>query len=438
MLFAFEKLELGIEDNFIDCPDVNTSGIRRFGPCPFTSRLIRNARCKDTYENLDISSYAAPRVTPDISKYIISAGVNHSPDDWCGIPVGTNRKNVFDCLSEKYLADLKSGNAILLLDQSHEGYQTTWLWKWFHESLKERGISPESVIYVTGNLLAEKQYDLWCIENSMDKVMLVLPYTHFEHMIYETGINRVRFDGLQPLPTVNDHIQYKQSASDIKDYNFLQKRLRSHRAWGYKAFHDADLLPHGLLSMNNFDYMKTHMEGRHITEHDTEIINKTLPADVYGVSNTLHPDIYYINRFNEDVMLDSWISVVSEASFSDIDNTCFLSEKSFKPIACHHPFMVFGNKHSLQFLKDLGYKTFHPFIDETYDELTTWDRLNAITASLKKFHEVTDKLEWYKSISPILRHNYEVLYENSVKKLPDVVVKFDKYCRNYFNVRPSV
>lgn len=434
MLFVFEENER----NLIDCEDVNDSGIRRFTECPVASRLIRNSECGDLYENLDISNYRKMMIEPGIKNYIISSGVNHSPGDWCGFPAG-NRKNLFDCLNQIYLDDLRSGNAMLLLDQSHEGYQTPWLWKWFHESCSERQIPISAVVYVTGNLLAEKQYDLWCDQYNVKEKMCVLPHVHFEHMIHETGVNRVRFDRGPNLPSFDDHVRYKtENFSKILDYNFLQKRLRNHRTWGYKAIFDSGLLDNGLLSMNQFDYMQTHLEGKFITEEETNIINKTLPSYVYGISNTLKGDHYYINRFNDDVMLDTWISVVSEASFSDTENTCFLSEKSFKPIACHHPFIIFGNKNSLEYLKDMGYRTFHPYIDESYDKLSTWDRLDGITNALKKFNAVEDKMEWYKSIEEILLHNNEVLVKNSRQNLPTSIVKLDQYYRKYFNVCEAI
>ena len=37
--------------------------------------------------------------------------------------------------------------------------------------------------------------------------------------------------------------------------------------------------------------------------------------------------------FNEEIMLDPWLTVVSEASFGDSEGECFLSEKTCKPIA---------------------------------------------------------------------------------------------------------
>lgn len=44
-----------------------------------------------------------------------------------------------------------------------------------------------------------------------------------------------------------------------------------------------------------------------------------------------------------------------------------LSEKTFKPILNKHPFIIIGLKHSIKLLQERGFKTFHPLIDESYD-----------------------------------------------------------------------
>jgi hypothetical protein len=79
----------------------------------------------------------------------------------------------------------------------------------------------------------------------------------------------------------------------------------------------------------------------------------------------------------------------------DSELTIFLSEKAFKPIACSHPFIFMGNKGSLAKLREIGYKTFDGFIDETYDTLPTWERMQAVTDSIKQIHRIENKIEWY-------------------------------------------
>jgi hypothetical protein len=427
--FAFEAQHR--ELNFISCTDEN-----RFIPCPFTTRVLRHASLRQYFTNIDISNYKKCNFEDAQGKYVIGVGVAQSPEEWCGAPYLSQRQIKRECLfsflNERYLEDMKTGKAILVIDQSHEGYQSEWLWDWFHQAMSKFSLPSGSVIYVTGNLLANNQYQTWCKTLGVVSKVKVIPHTHFEHMIFETGFNRRRFEN-NPLPTLEDQLKYKtDNLGKIKDYNFLQKRLRSHRMWGFKQFHDSGVLGFGLINMNPFNHINTWMEGTCISESHVEVLNRHLPMFV-NEPNNVKDDGYYITRFTDDIMLDSWISVVSEASFADGDNTCFISEKTFKPIMCYHPFMIWGNKNSLHYIREMGYKTFHPFIDETYDTLNTWERMVAITDSLHKFHKVEDKLEWYKSVSDILEHNREVLRKNSRDILPEAYLTFEKHVGDYFN-----
>jgi hypothetical protein len=65
---------------------------------------------------------------------------------------------------------------------------------------------------------------------------------------------------------------------------------------------------------------------------------------VYETPNNVLDDNIYINRFPEQVVKDTFFTVVSEAHCGDSDETMFLSEKTFKVIACNHPFIIMGNK----------------------------------------------------------------------------------------------
>jgi hypothetical protein len=90
----------------------------------------------------------------------------------------------------------------------------------------------------------------------------------------------------------------------------------------------------------------------------------------------------------------------------------FFTEKTFKPIATKQPFMLFGAKHSLKFLKDIGFKTFAPWIDENYDGLDQPDRFNAILSEIDRIAAMSiSQLKELKSqIKSVVDHNYNHFY----------------------------
>jgi hypothetical protein len=69
-------------------------------------------------------------------------------------------------------------------------------------------------------------------------------------------------------------------------------------------------------------------------------------------------------------------------------------------------------------LRDWGFKTFEPYIDESYDDcLNITDRLRAVEKEILKLCMMSPQEihEWYWSMEDILIHNYNHFYENFIK-----------------------
>lgn len=430
MKIVYENIDAHSLFNLTNCTDLNNSGIGRVTVSPVISTLIRIARVTPVLKSvLNIELVQSSNLDFG-EKYIIPIGVAHSPHDWCGPDKYKNgydeknpdRKSLFEFLPEQYLRDLRKGKAFFLIDQTHEGYQTDWLWQWFHNNCDDYGIHPGQIIYITGNIDSQKQYKEWADRFELVPRMLVIPLPHFEFLIYE--ISRHYISGPLPpgvserrrLPDFSYHLEYKQSnLNNIAMFNVLQKRARAYRLWFFKYLFENNLIDGNIISMNKFDLHQAYFEDRFMTQEDCDKLNAVLPMlpkenpANYQESNFVSLDGGdYISSLNDLTMLDSWCTVVSEASYGDREGACFLSEKTFKPIVCQHPFIIFGSKGSLSNLRDLGYKTFHPYIDESYDELPTWERMDAIIKEMARLNSMSNeqRVEWYKNLEPIISHNY--------------------------------
>ena len=425
MIFLFQnKKEL---TNFSNCDDVNSSGINRFTASPLVSTLRYSFSKSATFDSFNNRT--------KYKSYIVPSGVTHSPWDWAGHAeleknyMTSNRNSVFFYIDQELLTDLQSKKAYLLLDQSHEGYHEEWLFYWFHYCCTVYKIPVSQIIYVTGNLSVETQYADWCKRNNTSERMCVIPHIQFERFTYDSVTQQLKI-----LPTVSEHIRYKTAnESNLLTYNCFQKRARPHRIWLFHALWKNNLLSDGINSMNSFFKNNSYYEEKLITDEDYEQMVKLLPMfprsnmddtlkqDFKGTSaDSFVRDLYHIETRN------SWVSIVSEASFAE--RTCFISEKTFKPIAARHPFILYGNKHSLRYIRELGYKTFDGVIDESYDELDSWERLDAIIKQIQiiKNMSYSKKIEWFESMRAILDYNFEVLKNNSIKQ-PSSVSKVREY-----------
>lgn len=105
---------------------------------------------------------------------------------------------------------------------------------------------------------------------------------------------------------------------------------------------------------------------------------------------------------------ETFISLISETEVRK--DILFLSEKMYKPIYAQQPFIVYGNPHSLKHLKELGFKTFDKWINESYDNEENFEkRLAMILKELrviasKSLEELTTMRNEMKEV---LIHNYK-------------------------------
>jgi hypothetical protein len=70
---------------------------------------------------------------------------------------------------------------------------------------------------------------------------------------------------------------------------------------------------------------------------------------------------------NHRCYTDTWFSLVTETIF-DYPHT-FRTEKIWKPVLMAHPFVVAANSGYLRDLRNAGFRTFQPLIDERYDQI---------------------------------------------------------------------
>jgi hypothetical protein len=119
---------------------------------------------------------------------------------------------------------------------------------------------------------------------------------------------------------------------------------------------------------------------------------------------------------------DSFLSIISETFFYNglFDNMnpknkpTFITEKTEKCFTAGQPFVVFATSGFLKKLKELGFKTFDKWWDESYDdEENETKRLNKIFNIILDIHtwpiEKCEKV--FKEMIPILRYNQKLNYD---------------------------
>jgi hypothetical protein len=185
------------------------------------------------------------------------------------------------------------------------------------------------------------------------------------------------------------------------------------------------LMPMGLRKESH-DLLFDHV-GEYLNEFVysyIERLGKYLPNDAQtNFSGTLMQNQRY---FNPEWYDQTYFSLVSETSIND-KQILHVTEKSFKPIAFYHPFMIFGQPGLLNYLRNQGFETYDNLFDESYD--TCHDKLirvKKIVDNIKLFKYIEyDKLTIEKTL-----HNHHLFFDIQLikvrvkKEIVDPIIDF--------------
>jgi hypothetical protein len=277
-------------------------------------------------------------------------------------------------LSNELIKSIKNKKCRIVFVYVLEGYFNNI--EWINNLCQKYEFSKDDIILITSNL----------IDFNNCKFTLI-PYNYFGNHIQFLAISKLDKIGLK---------YYK------KNYN---KFLNNYNKLHFLCFNGIPRLNRILIfeELNQNEKLK----GKSITtlrgiekNHYYDIPNWELRKLSAGAS------------LNIQAHLDCFVNIVNETLF-ELDSI-FISEKTYKPIYMCQPFIIFGNPHTLKKLKELGYKTFDKWWDESYDsEIDVNKRFIKMVNILEQISEWDmDKcFEIKKEMQDILIHNYKNMFK---------------------------
>jgi hypothetical protein len=138
------------------------------------------------------------------------------------------------------------------------------------------------------------------------------------------------------------------------------------------------------------------------------------------------------------------ISVVLETVAAD--TKIHLTEKILRPIACGHPFLLIAGPGSLEFLRSYGFKTFSPWINESYDlENDVLKRMELVADEMKKIKNLPLNKQTYlmSELKKIANYNKNYFFSNKffntvqlelVANLNSAILKVKKTQGNFYKL----
>lgn len=271
-------------------------------------------------------------------------------------------------------------NFYILFDDCLEGY-TVRLFDSLQNFIITHNLQ-DKFIFLSGNRDVEEEYTQWIKKNSVDKVFKVCYNSNWYYRVKQN---------------VEDYNLALRPLNKQKWFMCLNNRLHTHRAITVTYMDYLNMLEHGKVSCLDKDYNNCMLafaeeltENMHeILEYQATITEKKLPINIDT------EDFLFGSRpydFNSEIYDDTLINLVTETYYHEVFNDyshMFFSEKIWKPIVMKQMFILIGPRYGLQYLKELGFKTFDKFVDESYDRLDSGKRvfaaIDALNSTMKKY-----------------------------------------------------
>ena len=319
-------------------------------------------------------------------------------------------------ISKRALTEIKNRNGIILIDYSMEPFISYGYHQMLHQCLKDSEIDKNSIYIMVNSFNAKELYEGWFPINERRYNVLNVPFC-LEHSsyYYMDILNR----GEDKVLTLSKFLETKNT---IRDNHFLMKikAPKEHRLKILISLIDDNLINLGDWSFSGGNFSKTNNFKHAIRnmnlknkEHVIDIIDKG-PYNLQSEQNLSFNDVNAWTDKEYAAHINSYFDICFESFFYNESETLSLTEKIFKPIINFQPFIFVATKGSLNLLRDLGFKTFEGFIDESYDNIENNDkRLFAAYEQIKKLCSMSKEEihNWYWSMEEILIHNHNHLLQ---------------------------
>jgi hypothetical protein len=325
---------------------------------------------------------------------------------------------VFKNIPEATLELLRNNKLKLLMYFPTEGFKLSLYDNWFikmHDIFVEYGLANTDKYFIYNNLTIEEQYQTLIDNNQLPCTFTkVFGYPFFQLEHYESL-----------LETNSPQVDTTRMLSKDKDFYCQNAKMRAHRLLLISELDRLQLLENSFTSLlgQHPSYQCEETTIEHVTNvlkglfNSNNDIPQSTKDHLLNFSSKWKPMILDepSNKNLETSVLTeyyerSYFSLVTETG---MDHHLRITEKTFKPIANYHPFILVGCHGSLSYLKSLGYETFPEFFDESYDnETDVPKRLMMVTAEVEKFCRLSTEEKEKKLTSVIdkLHHNHNMFF----------------------------
>jgi hypothetical protein len=341
------------------------------------------------------------------------------------------KKSFFHFIPKRTLDIIRNDKSTyLFINYSNEGGLDFNWFRIIHRDAKLFNVPLNKIIYCVSDYFIDMNYNIWKHRDKISDESINLLYLNWSlnskaRELFEIYNGRdTNFNGYANQCSIVSSLDIDQSIIRNKKFLMLNRRLRPHRMYTICMFHSLNMMNDVLVSYDINTMLTTQMDHHSVNSNieDDQITERIITSFNYLKENDPkhvidYDDLENVWGFNferKEPYLDSYIHIISETNFFEIGG--YFSEKTWKPIGHLQPFIFMGPAYGLAELKKLGFKTFAPFIDESYDlELDPTIRYKKILIELERLSKLSlqEIHDWYHSIfDNVILYNQSKLFDN--------------------------
>jgi hypothetical protein len=342
-------------------------------------------------------------------RYIYPIKISPHINDFLGLAHAGRKiidEHFWKNISEEVLHDVRAGTAVIFLDWAQENHLTPTQLQQLNNSVAAGDLPKEGVVFAHNGFNLEEEYDRIIPKEQQRLTIKNWPFLMYHNSWHWAHHPEFRF-GMD---------EFLASKNQLRDNYFLFRirRCRSYRiAVLYRMASD------GLLQLGDWSMLDTSLpewNGLAMANDYQLGYNEQIVAELYKTfPHKLKSEPFA--DFNNRSGWGDTDSTHSLTSYFDITTETYMegnyksfTEKVCKPLMTFQPFVLFSFHGALAMLRELGFKTFNGFIDESYD--TEPDHIKRTAMAYKEIKRLCSMSrqqlhDWYWSMEEILIHNHK-------------------------------
>lgn len=328
-------------------------------------------------------------------------------------------------ITPQVLDRIKNKKAYFLVTLFYEGYLDDDLLESMGDYFTQKQIPLTQVIYLTNCANGSEVYEDFCRRKNK------IPEMNMEYF----PVFRIDKCDTKDAILKSLHIKY-QTGPRKKTFLCFNRRYNDHRLMLYLAMVQKGLIDQCYYSMDktqpeadrsfieNCKHLLSRFPDMGLSSEDVLAADKLLPLVLDNPNFSSYP-----MEPNSDPVRhlynNSLINIITETYF--FNKIIHVTEKTYKPIAFMQPFILVGAAGSLQHIKDMGFKTFSEFWDESYDlekdDKKRFAMIMSVIESIASWPEHV-KIDFTYAVKDIIEYNLKHLNTMPDKEIDSLVEKY--------------